>query len=56
MDISDDTEGSHLAQLDEEGQRYILDLLSNNQTEQIDQYDCHHLESIIKKVSRLQYI
>ncbi|OBZ88589.1 hypothetical protein A0J61_03371 [Choanephora cucurbitarum] len=53
IDISDDTEGSHLAELDGESQRRLADLLSSSPTEQeIDQYNCHHLESIIKKIQQ----
>jgi len=57
MNVFDDTEGSHLAELDGESQMRLLDLLSSSPTEQeIDQYNCHHLESIIKEVSRLHYV
>ncbi|KAG2197404.1 hypothetical protein INT47_005657 [Mucor saturninus] len=55
IDISDDTEGSHLAELDGESQRRLVDLLSSSPTEQeIDQYNCHHLESIIKKFNKME--
>ncbi|KAG1329425.1 hypothetical protein G6F62_007682 [Rhizopus arrhizus] len=55
IDISDDTEGSHLAELDGESQRRLVDLLSSSPTEQgIDQYNCHHLESIIKKFNKVE--
>ncbi|KAI8638618.1 hypothetical protein BD408DRAFT_435860 [Parasitella parasitica] len=55
MDISDDTEGSHLAELAGKSQRYLLDVLSSSPTRQeFDQYNCLDWERIIKKFDKVQ--
>lgn len=57
MDISDNSEESHLAQLDEDKQNDLVESLTNNPMEQqMDQYNCQDLEIIINKVSWLRYI
>lgn len=50
MDISNGTEGSHVAQVDDESQSYLKNEISRfNRTEQIGcQYDCEPFENIIK--------
>lgn len=55
IDISDNSEGSHLAQLDEDKQNDLVESLTDNPMEQqTDQYDCQDLETIINKMSRLR--
>lgn len=57
IDISDNSEGSHSAQVNEDKQDDIVALLTKNPKEhQMDEYNCQELETIIKKVSRLRYI
>ncbi|CAO3635673.1 unnamed protein product [Mucor hiemalis] len=55
IDIPNDTEDSHLAALDGESQRRLIDLLSSSLTEQeIDQYNCRHFESNIEKFNKVE--
>ncbi|KAG2198369.1 hypothetical protein INT47_009774 [Mucor saturninus] len=55
MDISDSSEGSHLAQIDDNQQNYIVKLSTNNpMTQQIEHYECQDLECIINEFNKVE--
>lgn len=57
IDLSDDSEGSHLDQVTPDAQNIIKKMLYQpSVTEQTAESDCEVLENIIQKVSRLNFI